>query len=79
MGAFLSSSTASTFNWAADPRVSTPDGVKKAKAALLAVAKSKKCSPILLRLAWHDAGTFDKVRSGGGRGEEAGRDQAGRK
>lgn len=61
MGACFSSSSASSFNWAGEPRVSTPDGVKAAKAALEVVVKDFHCGPLLLRLAWHDAGTYDKV------------------
>ena len=80
MGACMSTASPASFNWAAAPRVSTPDGVKAAKSALLEVIKTHKCGPIFLRLAWHDAGTFDKVRARGMWGAcGGGRDRLGRK
>lgn len=37
------------------------EGAKDAVADLI---RSKSCNPILVRLAWHDAGTYNKVRRG---------------
>ena len=31
------------------------------KADLLDLIRTKKCNPLMIRLAWHDSGTFDKV------------------
>ena len=33
--------------------------LKKAKALVKALVEEKSCAPILVRLAWHDSGTFD--------------------
>lgn len=35
--------------------------LQAAKAEIIELIKSKYCNPILIRLGWHDAGTFDKV------------------
>ncbi|GAA0154353.1 hypothetical protein LIER_12357 [Lithospermum erythrorhizon] len=40
--------------------------VEKAKRDLRALISSKNCAPIMLRLAWHDAGTYDEVTKTGG-------------
>eukprot|EP00271_Cylindrocystis_brebissonii_P011406 TRINITY_DN288_c0_g1_i1.p1 TRINITY_DN288_c0_g1~~TRINITY_DN288_c0_g1_i1.p1 ORF type:complete len:420 (+),score=99.44 TRINITY_DN288_c0_g1_i1:61-1320(+) len=34
--------------------------LKGAKEAVVELLKSKQCNPILIRLGWHDAGTYDK-------------------
>ena len=31
------------------------------KKDLLELIRTSKCNPLLIRLAWHDSGTFDKV------------------
>ncbi|URE07843.1 L-ascorbate peroxidase [Musa troglodytarum] len=43
--------------------------IEKARRDLRALISSKNCSPIMLRLAWHDAGTYDaKTKTGGPNG-----------
>jgi len=44
---------------------SDPTQLKGAKEAIRELIKSKHCNPILIRLGWHDAGTFDKNITGG--------------
>ncbi|XP_055806430.1 L-ascorbate peroxidase 3-like [Solanum dulcamara] len=40
--------------------------IDKARRDLRALISSKNCAPIMLRLAWHDAGTYDaRTRTGG--------------
>lgn len=40
--------------------------IEKARRDLRALISSKNCAPIMLRLAWHDAGTYDaKTKTGG--------------
>lgn len=40
--------------------------IEKARRDLRALIASKSCAPIMLRLAWHDAGTYDaKTKTGG--------------
>eukprot|EP00884_Botryococcus_braunii_P003915 jgi/Botrbrau1/13524/Bobra.0347s0009.1 len=36
------------------------EGIKPAKEQLEALIRSKHCNPILVRLAWHDSGTYNK-------------------
>lgn len=40
--------------------------IEKARRDLRALIASKSCAPIMLRLAWHDAGTYDKTTNTGG-------------
>ncbi|XP_051213182.1 probable L-ascorbate peroxidase 3, peroxisomal [Lolium perenne] len=40
--------------------------IEKARRDLRALIASKSCAPIMLRLAWHDAGTYDKATNTGG-------------
>ncbi|OIT38963.1 synaptotagmin-1 [Nicotiana attenuata] len=43
--------------------------IEKARRDLRALISSKNCAPIMLRLAWHDAGTYDaKSKTGGPNG-----------
>ncbi|CAL9753284.1 unnamed protein product [Musa acuminata subsp. burmannicoides] len=43
--------------------------IEKARRDLRALISSKNCAPIILRLAWHDAGTYDvKTKTGGPNG-----------
>ncbi|CAJ1930477.1 unnamed protein product [Sphenostylis stenocarpa] len=40
--------------------------IEKARRDLRALISSRNCAPLMLRLAWHDAGTYDvKTRTGG--------------
>ncbi|KAH7566253.1 hypothetical protein JRO89_XS08G0125100 [Xanthoceras sorbifolium] len=40
--------------------------IEKARRDLRSLISSKNCAPIMLRLAWHDAGTYDaKTKTGG--------------
>ncbi|MCD7471630.1 L-ascorbate peroxidase 3 [Datura stramonium] len=40
--------------------------IEKARRDLRALISSKNCAPIMLRLAWHDAGTYDATTRTGG-------------
>lgn len=41
--------------------VATKDQLTAAKAELTTLIKDTKCSPIMIRLAWHDSGSYNKV------------------
>lgn len=43
-------------------KVSVKDQLVEAKKEVAEVIKTSSCAPILVRLAWHDSGTYDKVR-----------------
>ena len=36
--------------------------LKSAKKAVEQLIRSRHCNPIVVRLAWHDSGSYDKVR-----------------
>lgn len=38
------------------------DQLKSAHAALATLLKEKNCTPIMVRLAWHDSGTYDNSK-----------------
>ncbi|XP_056856635.1 L-ascorbate peroxidase 3-like [Raphanus sativus] len=40
--------------------------INKARRDLRSIISSKNCAPIMLRLAWHDAGTYDAQSKTGG-------------
>eukprot|EP01083_Nonionella_stella_P236467 830492_1 len=44
----------------------TPSQVSQLKSDITSLIKEKNCAPILVRLAWHDSGTYDKVSKTGG-------------
>ncbi|XP_028775352.1 L-ascorbate peroxidase 3-like [Neltuma alba] len=55
----------------AAPRVNSDyvNQIDKARRDLRALIYSKNCAPLMLRLAWHDAGTYDaKTKTGGPNG-----------
>lgn len=71
MGASLSSratvtsATASAVpavDWTGPPRKTNKSTIPVAKVTVADVVKAKSCAPIFIRLAWHDAGKYDKVR-----------------
>lgn len=41
--------------------VANKDQLTAAKADLTALIKEKQCNPIMIRLAWHDSGSYNKV------------------
>eukprot|EP00897_Mesotaenium_endlicherianum_P008366 jgi/Mesen1/7558/ME000392S06820 len=41
----------------------TVEDIKGAKSAIEELIKSKNCNPILIRLGWHDSGTYDKNKA----------------
>ncbi|XP_057965214.1 L-ascorbate peroxidase 3-like [Malania oleifera] len=50
--------------------------IERARRDLRALISSKGCAPIMLRLAWHDAGTYDaKTKRGGPNGSIRNRDE----
>lgn len=44
--------------------------LRAARDEIADLIRSKDCNPILIRLGWHDAGTYDKVGSGTGKRDE---------
>ncbi|CAF2067594.1 unnamed protein product [Brassica oleracea] len=40
--------------------------IEKTRRDLRALISSRNCAPIMLRLAWHDAGTYDATKKSGG-------------
>ncbi|KAL6222256.1 hypothetical protein ACLB2K_005648 [Fragaria x ananassa] len=55
--------------WSAKARQLYQQEIEKARQDLRALIYSKNCAPIMLRLAWHDAGTYDaKTKTGGPNG-----------
>lgn len=42
-------------------KTSVKEELAKAKKEVAEVIKQSHCSPILVRLAWHDSGTYDKA------------------
>ena len=68
MGACVSSSAAAAtpapvVDWTGPPRKTNRASIPAAKKAVAEVVKEKNCAPIFIRLAWHDAGKYDKVRA----------------
>lgn len=41
--------------------VANKDQLTAAKADLTALINEKQCNPIMIRLAWHDSGSYNKV------------------
>ena len=46
--------------------VASVSDYRAARLAILELIREKQCAPILVRLAWHDAGTYDKASGTGG-------------
>lgn len=42
-------------------KVTAKEQLAEAKKEVAEVIKTSKCAPILVRLAWHDSGTYDQV------------------
>jgi hypothetical protein len=66
MGICFSSSAAATaaapaVDWTGPGRKTNKASIPAAKASIADVVKKQNCAPIFIRLAWHDAGKFDKV------------------
>lgn len=47
---------------AATDRRTKKEAIEKVKEELTAHIHETRCHPIVVRLAWHDAGSYDKVR-----------------
>lgn len=60
--ASAAAAAAPAFDWTGPPRKTNKASIPAAKQALATIVKEKNCAPIFIRLAWHDAGKFDKVR-----------------
>ena len=45
-------------------RTTKKEALKDARDDVRELIKSKHCNPILVRVAWHDSGTYDKVCNG---------------
>ncbi|MBA0720929.1 hypothetical protein Golax_008524, partial [Gossypium laxum] len=61
-GSAVSVSSTGGFSSVASPKcaASDPDQLKSAREDIKELLKSKFCHPILVRLGWHDAGTYNK-------------------
>ncbi|KAB2083134.1 hypothetical protein ES319_A05G244400v1 [Gossypium barbadense] len=61
-GSAVSMSSTGGFSSVASPKcaASDPDQLKSAREDIKELLKSKFCHPILVRLGWHDAGTYNK-------------------
>ncbi|XP_052884486.1 probable L-ascorbate peroxidase 6, chloroplastic/mitochondrial isoform X2 [Gossypium arboreum] len=61
-GSAVSMSSTGVFSSVASPKcaASDPDQLKSAREDIKELLKSKFCHPILVRLGWHDAGTYNK-------------------
>ena len=46
----------------ATERRTNQESIEKIKEALIPHIHETRCHPILIRLAWHDSGSYDKVR-----------------
>ena len=44
-------------------RTTKKEAIKEARSEVRDLIKSRHCSPILVRIAWHDSGTYDQVKT----------------